>query len=700
MDGKDKYRVLFEDAPFVIMILDENAVVEEVNPAITDWLGYEISGFTGKSFEQLPGLLDAVDYSTIVENDNTFYVRFQSIDKQIKTGKVSKQNILRKGLPAKTALYIQDVGELLTERRKQHLLKQFVVNIYNSPAKTTIILDDRNTIVKINDNAVRLLARKRKEVIGQPVSRFLNLDKQALSALRRNSGKPEQLETTLCGTKGEEVPILLKLSKIHHSGKSFSFLCILDISDRKKIENQLKRSEERFRQLSENNDEVFWIADTEDIWHITYISPAFETIWGISPDELYKNPRIWRETIYQKDREYVEIQLQRFFKKQQKLDIKYRITHKDGTLRWVWNKGFYIHTGKGKQRQAAGIIQDITLQQYMQEALMETSNKYKNLFELVSEAILVVHPRTYSIVEANRAACQMFKYGYDELPGISLTTLAVNPEEMQEALRQSPQQQAIRIHHKTKDRHIFPATFLSSRVRIENEDFLLCSIRDISDQIENEKKILKAILAAEERERKRIAADIHDEIGPALSGIMMYVNKIIDPETPPALEKQLKEYLREIINKTIRRTKNISISLMPNLLTEYGVPKAINNFCRQINSLNEVNINFHYNKNFRLEEDIEINVYRILIELIHNSLKHSGATRIDIELKKTKTGLQIDFRDNGSGFDLQKILQENNGLGLRNILSRIRSIHGEYLFESQDNKGIHFTITLKTNTRV
>ncbi len=699
MKEKDTYRILYENAPFVVMVLNEKGVVEEVNPALTAWLGYEASGFTGKSFEKLPGLLHFIDYSTIVENDATFYISFQHIDKQVKTGKVSKRNIYRNGIRTKTIMYIQDISELITEKHKQRLLKQFIVNIYNSSSKTIIILDDRNVIVKINDNAIRLLSRKRKEVLGQPISKFIPLNEEELSALRQNVMEPEHIESVVQKDKMEDTPVLIKISKIHNRGEVFSFLCILDITDRKNIENQLKKSEEKFRQLTENTDEAFWIAGENGTDHISYISPAYEKIWGLSPEYLYEHPEVWKESIYAEDREYVDIQLKRFFKKKRKLDIKYRITHRDGSLRWVWNKGFFIQKDSGRHRQAAGIIQDITLQQYMQDALLETTNKYKNLFELVSEAILIVHPQTFGIIDANKAACEMYQLECDELPGKRITDFAIHPGEMKKGLLPSSKKEEIRTYHKTGKGEIFPVSVLTTRIRIENNDYLLCSVRDISSQVENEKKILNAILKAEERERKRIAANIHDDIGPVLSGIMMYVNKIANENTSGSQKEQLKAYLEDMINKTIKHIKNISISLMPNLLSEFGLPKAINNFCRQINSLNDVRVNFYYNENFRLEEDLEINLYRILIELINNSLKHSGAKNIVIDLNKTESELRIDFRDDGKGFDFRKSLRKNTGLGLRNIVSRIHTIHGEYTFESVENKGIHFTIILKTNIK-
>jgi signal transduction histidine kinase len=248
-----------------------------------------------------------------------------------------------------------------------------------------------------------------------------------------------------------------------------------------------------------------------------------------------------------------------------------------------------------------------------------------------------------------------------------------------------------------KNNRVFPVEFSKNTISIENQEYFLCSLRDISDRKENEKRMLNAVITAEENERKRIAENIHDDIGPFLSGIMMYVREIISPNTKQKQKEYLIDYLNDMLDKTIEKTRNISHNLMPTILTDFGIIKAVNDFCNQINKLNQVKIVFRHSNNFRIDEIYEISIYRIITELVNNSLKHSNAKNIFIDIKKTKTKITINFRDDGIGFALNQRIKKTTGLGLRNVLSRLDSIHGTYSFKSKKNEGIqfYFTINLK-----
>lgn len=135
-----------------------------------------------------------------------------------------------------------------------------------------------------------------------------------------------------------------------------------NITHRKEIEEQLVESEEKFRQIAENVEEVFWMEDIEGS-NIIYISPAFEKIWGVPLEELFKNPKLWMESIHPEDREKIEAL--KLYENREKLlsgtqKHEFRIIRPDGSIRWILDQAFPVLNAKGEPIRIVGISQDIT----------------------------------------------------------------------------------------------------------------------------------------------------------------------------------------------------------------------------------------------------------------------------------------------------------------------------------------------------
>lgn len=147
---------------------------------------------------------------------------------------------------------------------------------------------------------------------------------------------------------------------------------VRNISERKQVEAALRESEERFRQLAENLYEVFWISDRNRT-KIIYISPMYETIWGRSCQSLYENPLSFLEAIHQEDRPRVSANLaQRQIRQGVSFEHEYRITQADGSIRWIWDRGFPIRNETGQVYRFAGIAEDITEHKQLEEQLRQT----------------------------------------------------------------------------------------------------------------------------------------------------------------------------------------------------------------------------------------------------------------------------------------------------------------------------------------
>ena len=179
----------------------------------------------------------------------------------------------------------------------------------------------------------------------------------------------------------------------------------LDITERKKLEDELKESEEKFRQMAENINQVFWIG-TPDWNEIYYISPAYEEVWGRSCQSLYESPRSWLESIEPEDRERVADAIN----KKSSGDLsdtkfpEYRIVHPDGSIRWILAHAFPLRNERGEVHRIAGIAEDITERKRGEEKIKQQNEYLNNVIESLSHPFYVIDARDYKITMANSAS--------------------------------------------------------------------------------------------------------------------------------------------------------------------------------------------------------------------------------------------------------------------------------------------------------
>jgi signal transduction histidine kinase len=208
------------------------------------------------------------------------------------------------------------------------------------------------------------------------------------------------------------------------------------------------------------------------------------------------------------------------------------------------------------------------------------------------------------------------------------------------------------------------------------------------DRLKTERRVINAIINTEENEKKRFAKDLHDGLGPLLSTVKMSISALTDKIKDPHGREILKNTIH-VVNEAISTIKEVSNNLSPHVLSNFGLSSAINAFTNKINQTKVLEIDFKSNmENQRLENDKEVVIYRAVCELINNSILHSGASRIEIELNKHEKFVTLQFSDNGRGFDTSRLgMEDNKGMGLSNIETRVKSIEGVFILESNPGKG-------------
>ncbi len=324
--------------------------------------------------------------------------------------------------------------------------------------------------------------------------------------------------------------------------------------------------------------------------------------------------------------------------------------------------------------------------------------RFQLLFNTSSDQVFVLTLEG-KIVEVNLSACDRLEMKREELLNryfkeIKAGTAAEGVMDHIHTIR-SKGKYIFETELRSKSGNRFPVEINCRLVEIDDQPYITCIARNISERKELDKKVRIAIIETEETERKRFAKEIHDGLGPLLSAIKLYVNELDAMEDDTDERQEFISHINGMINEAVDSARNIANNITPKTLADFGLTKALTTFIETINATNLLKITTHFDVVDRsLGPTMELIFYRITNELINNTIKHANASVIDIKLRFTEQKLHLNYRDDGIGFDLQQAIDKgDNHMGVKNIISRVRSMNGIFNFRNTA-PGIEISITV------
>ena len=216
-------------------------------------------------------------------------------------------------------------------------------------------------------------------------------------------------------------------------------------------------------------------------------------------------------------------------------------------------------------------------------------------------------------------------------------------------------------------------------------------------EYEQQKILLNASIRLQEEERQRLAADLHDDAGPLLATARLYLNEnLVNQDKATQLQSIFQA--RQILDDTIQLVRNISHSLMPPTLKNFGLESAVNDLFQKISGSGSINASsrFHEYKE-RLKQEKELIIFRVVQELINNILKHSNSSFIHLTQNIHADKFYLRIHHDGRGIvqaDFDKLNKSTVGLGLKNISSRLRVVQGNINFE-KDISQTYYKVTIE-----
>lgn len=461
---------------------------------------------------------------------------------------------------------------------------------------------------------------------------------------------------------------------------------------------QLKSSRNRLLRMLDANSDGVWEHNFKE--HSTYISKNIWEKLGYDPDLVKNTPEFIEQLIHSED-------IQEFIEERGKLQngvidllvFEMRLKAKNNIWMWLKAKAKILDYSSEKQAiNLVGTLIDITQRKQAEAKIKEdekqiraSEERWRSLIEQAADEI-IIHDFEGNILDVNLATCKLLGYDRKEIIGSNMTLLDqkynLNQFKTQwNKLR--PENASIKLEsiQKRKNNTTFPVEIHLSLIDLTDTKLILSVASDISVRQETERKVLNAVIEAEENERKRFATDLHDSIGPLLSSINLYLSALSKSKLSERNE-QIISSSREIVNETLINIKEISNNLSPHVLNDFGLVNAINSFISKINLSKTINITLD-SKNLeeRINQQIEVVIYRVITELINNTIKHAEANNIQISLSRENNSLNLIYIDDGKGFDPDEINSESTGMGLYNILSRIKSLNGSHNIQSNPETG-------------
>lgn len=499
--------------------------------------------------------------------------------------------------------------------------------------------------------------------------------------------------------------------------------------------NKLITSEKRYRQLVESANDIIYESDTQGRFlfvnklAIQFTGYSEMELLSMSIYELIDDPKI---SIFYKNH---------FKNKAESTYHEFELKRKDGSKLWVGQNikalydqnqeyiiGYFgvardISHKKRYEEQlekvnvnlekkvkartaklteiAENLTKEVELRHEVENQLRRSRQDYIDLFNNAQDAIIIFNPKNGRILETNDYACKMYGYEKGHFLGNSLFDLFIDKNEKkkyQEFIIKKGQSSSFETVHKNKNGDEILIEVNASKVNYSSHDSIITINRDITKRklIEQKheserKKRLSYLIDGQEMERKRLSRDLHDGLGQLLTGAKLYVNKLSKSSTLSKKDNQLIEEIKELLDLTVKETRQISQDLIPNLLYDFGLDVALKQIVKIINDNSEIKAKYKIvGEPQRLSSELEIGLYRIIQETVNNSIKHSNATQLLISLKMMENDLELKIKDNGKGFETKEFLNVDNsnvGNGLHNIKQRAEILNLEFSLHSIYNKG-------------
>jgi len=463
----------------------------------------------------------------------------------------------------------------------------------------------------------------------------------------------------------------------------------------KKTRLELKESEHKYRTLSEQTNEIIERCDANG--KLVFANDSFKKRLEYNDEELSKLyfSDIFAEgpfdfdALLKKDGEIVS-RVQRAFKSKSGKKI-----YLEGNIVLEYRDGECIGS--------MGFFNDVTEKKQLEEALISSELKFRSFFDVAPIAMGAFDPKTLKFIMVNKAAVE--QYGYSEEEFLNKTILEIsrngNNTKMKDDIRSMKEDvihsntnkiYKLSLNHYKKSGEKIDVEIYRAPVMIDGKDCILTIAIDVTEQKQIENKMTKAIIKTQEDERYEIGGELHDNICQLLAAAKMSLSMMKPSLTPSVID--LYNQSSEGIMMAVEEIRNLSHRLAPAFFDNTKLEQAFEGLLKTFNVRATYNISMNFEssaKNYPVNKEIQLCLYRILQEQLRNIINYANCTSIDVKVFIKNDNLQMRIADDGIGFNLNQV---KDGIGLSNMKRRAEIFSGEFHINSSEGKGCEILITI------
>lgn len=480
----------------------------------------------------------------------------------------------------------------------------------------------------------------------------------------------------------------------------------------------LRESEERYRRIIDTANEGIWVVDGD--FRFTFVNARMADMFGYGVDELLG--KSFASFVYDEDRAAHEREEET---RRTGISSRYerRFRRKDGEALWALVSVTPIMDTEKRFLGSLAMCVDITRQKHAAEALCFTQFAVDRMH--LQAQWMNSDGRLFYV---NDAACNALGYSQEELLNMSIPDIdpTCPPPVFSEKWRELQEKGSFLLEtfHRSKDGRIYPVEVQTNFLVFEGKEFNCSFVTDISGRKQAEEALRTArdelearvrertdqltelaeeLSRAEELERRRIATELHDQVGQMLALSKILLNTI-NPSLPTDKFAHLLDDVRDYICKSINEIRSLTFQLSPPLLYEVGLGAALEGLCEEFEDKYVIRTTFRDGSTIsvgeiqkRLTEEMRITLYQMARELMINVVKHAEASRMVVEMKVDSAGIKIIVTDDGIGFDAVEYLchaDQKRSFGLFSVQHRISHMGGTLDIQSDIGHGSRATLSV------
>jgi PAS domain S-box-containing protein len=565
--------------------------------------------------------------------------------------------------------------------------------IYNATSEAIFIHNAETGVIEdVNQATLNMFGLSYEQALALPLEELIGFEENQgipLHMVWKTNDQPQTIEWLSKKATGETfwTEVTLKSAEIHGAKKVIAV--VRDISERKNTQQILLENEAKYRMIVEGQSDI--IVKLNKQGKIQFASPSFEKVFEKLSYEVIDTK--FSDYIKEQDRELIAIAMKKLLRPPHSCFFEFKADTKTGARWLAWN--FSSVLTDSVVTDFIGVGRDITYQKMVESALRESEDRFRSIVQNLSDVVFLLDEKA-NIKYVTPSCEEYLGIAVEELLGNNILNLIHSDDKwlaeenislhIEGADYSLPYE--IRLRHTSNTWKVFEAKSQNMLKHLAVNSIIF-TISDITERKLMEKQVLDAIIKTEEKERERFAKDLHDDLGPLLSSIKMYVGMLAKVEDKKK-QQFIVENLQDIVKEAITTTKDVSNDLNPHVLNNYGLISALKLFIEKISG--EVTIKFIEELgDVRYSAAIELSLYRISKELINNTIKHAQASEIKLRIWEKGGNLNLLYEDNGKGLPETALkAKKASGMGLSNIISRTKSLNAKHNFYTDLPSGFKF----------